>query len=73
MNKNNVQLAIVLYLIFIGALIYLKPAFLYDETGNLKQFGTGSKKTIFPLWLLILLGSFFSFFIAQIIIYKLNL
>ena len=73
MNKNNIQLAIILYLIFIGALLYLKPSFLTDDDGNLKEFGSGKNKTILPFWLVVLLGAFFSFFIAQLIIYRFNL
>ena len=73
MNKNNIQLAIIIYLIFISVLLYIKPQFINNENGELKQFGTGSQHTIIPLWLIILLGAFFSYFIAQIIIFKFNL
>jgi hypothetical protein len=73
MNKNNIQLSIIIYLIFISVLLYIKPQFINNENGELKQFGTGTKQTIIPLWLIILLGAFFSYFIAQIIIFKFNL
>ena len=73
MNKNNIQLSIIIYLIFIGLLLYLKPSFLTDENGNLKEFGSGKNKTILPFWLIVFLGAFFSFFISQIIIFRFNL
>jgi len=63
MNRNyirdNVTLfAIILFLIVFSFIHMLKPAFLYNNDGSIRQFGIGYKnKTIFPIWLLsIILG-----------------
>ena len=69
MDKNRLQLAIVIYLIFIGSLIAIKPPHIYKEDGSLKQFGCGTQKTLFPLWFLIFLGAFMAYYISHIIIF----
>jgi hypothetical protein len=57
--RENVTLfAIILFLILFGSIQMIKPAFLYNKDGSIRQFGVGYKnKTIFPIWLLsIILG-----------------
>ena len=57
--RNNVTMVSVLLFIFLFGLIqWLKPAFLYNSDGSIREFGIGYKnKTILPVWLLsILLG-----------------
>lgn len=69
--KLRLQFSLMLYLLFIGILIYLNPKFMYDKKGNLKTFGTGSddSKTIAPLWLIILVLAFLAYYLANIGIY----
>jgi len=57
-EKNSIFTAIILYLILFGLIQLLKPAFLYDNDGSLRDFGIGYRnKTILPIWLLaIILG-----------------
>ena len=59
----------IIYLIFIAVLIFIKPKYIYNTNGNLKHFGTGHNKTIFPLWLLIFIGSFFSYYLSHLLIF----
>ena len=66
---NRIQLSIILYLIFMGVIIVLKPKHIYNTDGSLKQFGTGSAKTLFPLWLIIFVGAFLSYYISHIILF----
>ena len=57
--RNNVTMVSILLFIFLFGLIqWLKPAFLYNSDGSIREFGIGYKnKTILPVWLLsILLG-----------------
>jgi hypothetical protein len=51
--KNNINLfAISLFLILFIIIQYLRPGFLYNNDGSLRQFGLGRKKeTIIPVWL----------------------
>ena len=57
--RNNVTLvSIILFIIVFGIIQMIKPAFLYNIDGSIRDFGIGYKnKTIFPIWLLsIVLG-----------------
>lgn len=57
--KENITLVSTVIFICVFALIQiLKPAFLYNKDGSIREFGIGYKnKTILPLWLLsIVLG-----------------
>ena len=57
-EKNSILTAIILYLILFGLIQLLKPSFLYETDGSLRDFGIGYRnKTILPIWLLaIILG-----------------
>jgi hypothetical protein len=52
-TKNNTTLvSIVIFLIIFSIIQMLKPNFLYNNDGSLREFGVGFKnKTILPLWL----------------------
>ena len=57
--RQNMTLAsIILFVIVFGTIQFLKPAFLYNGDGSIREFGIGYKnKTILPIWLLsIVLG-----------------
>ena len=70
MDKNlRIQISIILYLLFIGILILIKPKFIYNNDGSLKNFGTGKNNTILPLWFIIFIGSFLSYYLAHILIF----
>ena len=62
--RNHINtIAIIIYLILFGILIFLKPNFLYNRDGSLRHFGVGtSKKTIIPIWLLAIILSLLSYF-----------
>jgi len=58
-TRNNTTLvAIVIFLIIFGFVQMMKPSFLYNNDGSIREFGVGYKnKTILPLWLFsIILG-----------------
>ena len=57
-RDNATLVAILLFIILFGAIQLLKPKFLYNHDGSIREFGIGYKnKTILPLWLLsIILG-----------------
>jgi hypothetical protein len=67
--QNRIQLSIILYLIFIGIVIFIKPKHIYTKDGSLKQFGSGTEKTLFPLWFIIFIGAFLAYYIAHIILF----
>ena len=63
MNKSYIRehvslFAVILFLLVFVFIQVMKPAFLYNSDGSIREFGIGYKnKTIFPVWLLsIVLG-----------------
>ena len=47
------SVAVILFVLMYSAILYLKPAFIYNRDGSLRTFGIGFKrKTIIPAWLL---------------------
>ena len=57
--RENINLSsIVLFIVIFSIIQIIKPTFLYNKDGSLREFGIGYKnKTIFPVWLLsIVLG-----------------
>ena len=58
-TRNNTTLvSIIIFLVIFMIIQMLRPAFLYNKDGSLREFGIGYKnKTIVPLWLFsIILG-----------------
>jgi uncharacterized membrane protein YozB (DUF420 family) len=58
-TRNNTTLvSIIIFLVIFMIIQMLRPAFLYNKDGSLREFGVGYKnKTIVPLWLFsIILG-----------------
>ena len=50
MNRNlRVQLALLVYLVFITGLLYMRPSNFYNKDGTLKQFKIMRRKLMF-LW-----------------------
>jgi uncharacterized membrane protein YozB (DUF420 family) len=58
-TRNNTTLvSIIIFLVIFMIIQMLRPAFLYNKDGSIREFGVGYKnKTIVPLWLFsIILG-----------------
>lgn len=62
--KNNISMvSIAVYIIVFFGIMYLKPNFLYNKDGSLREFGIGTmKKTVIPAWLLAIVISILSYF-----------
>ena len=55
-RDNATMFAIILFLIIFGSIQMIKPAFLYNTDGSIREFGVGYRnKTILPIWLLSLI------------------
>ena len=51
-RRNIPSVAVLLFVSLFTIIQLLKPAFLYNSDGSVRQFGVGYKnKTILPLWL----------------------
>jgi hypothetical protein len=70
-RQNITIVSIILFLILFSLIQVLKPAFLYNKDGSVREFGIGYKnKTILPVWLLsIILGILCYLFLLYIITY----
>lgn len=71
LQRNSTTVTIVIFLLFFGFFQYMKPGFLYDHDGSLRQFGLGYRnKTIIPMWLLSIVLAIFSYLL---VLYYINL
>ena len=68
MISRRLQISFILYLVIVGAIVFLNPRFLYDKEGKVKIFGMGDNKTLFPLWLIIFVVAVFSYYVAELIV-----
>lgn len=61
-RRNITTVSIVIFLIVYGAILFVKPGFIYNHDGSLRQFGINSnKKTILPSWLIAILSAIISY------------
>lgn len=70
--RNNVTLvAILIFFIIFIPIQLIKPGFLYNHDGSIREFGIGYKnKTILPVWLFsIILGIFSYLFVLYYLAY----
>ena len=62
-------LAIVFYSIGLAAILYVRPAVMFNENGTWKEFGyqRDSRHTIFPVWLFIIVWAIISYVLATVV------
>lgn len=62
--RNHINAtAIIIYIIVFFIVLFIKPNFLFNKDGSLREFGVGkSKKTIIPVWLIAIILSVLSYF-----------
>lgn len=63
--QQHIQIAsISVFLTFYILIVLLKPNFLYNKDGSLREFGIGfKKKTVVPIWLLSIILGIMSYYI----------
>jgi len=72
-RKNVLLVSILLFIIIFGFIQMLKPSFLYNKDGSLREFGVGYKnKTILPVWLLSLVLGILSYLLVLFFITKIR-
>jgi hypothetical protein len=70
-NKNYIRehitlISIILFVFMFGIIVMIKPAFLYNKDGSIREFGVGYKnKTILPIWLLSLILGITSYLLVM--------
>ncbi len=62
-RRNITLISIILYLGLFFLTVSMRPAFLYNEDGSLREFGIGFRnKTVIPGWLLSIALAITSYF-----------
>jgi len=63
LRTHITSISIVIFVCVYCYLNYLKPAFIYNKNGTLREFGIGfKKKTVVPLWLITIFIAIISYF-----------
>jgi len=61
-KKNNISTTIIIFLIIFVLFIYIKPHFMFNKNGVLRNFGLGkSNGTIVPIWLFVIIIAIISY------------
>ena len=62
--RNNItSISIGVFLALYSFIIFIKPGFMYNHDGSLRQFGLNSnQKTILPVWSIAILLSIIAYF-----------
>ena len=67
-SNHKIQLSIILYIFTIVTIWVVKPTILFNENGELKEFGVNRyNKTVLPFWIVVILVSILSYFILTLI------
>ena len=62
-RQHVVTISILMYICIYMFIMYLKPSFLFNKNGSLREFGIGSRnKTIIPIWFLAIFIATLSYF-----------
>ena len=73
-RKNVPLMSILLFIIIFGSIQMLKPSFLYNSDGSLREFGIGYKnKTILPVWMLSIVLGILSYLLVLFYITKIRM
>ena len=65
LRQNKLLSAFVLYLFSYATIIYMKPSFLFNRDGTLRDFGiNGTQKTVISGWVLSIFLAFMSYIIV---------
>lgn len=70
-RNNVVLLSITIFIILFTVIHMVKPGFIYNKDGSLRQFGVGRKlSTVLPSWLLAILLAIFSYLIVIVLLQR---
>ena len=62
-RRNIVTISILLYICLYLLIVFIKPSFLFNKNGSLREFGIGYRnKTIIPIWFLAVFTATLSYF-----------
>jgi hypothetical protein len=62
-RRNVVSIAILIYIVLYLLIMSIKPSFLFQKNGSLREFGIGYRnKTVIPVWFLAIFIATLSYF-----------
>mgnify|MGYP001499529108 FL=1 len=65
MLTNNINISILVFLTIFIIFVYIKPNFIYNKNGLLRNFGIGKRNsTVLPLWLMVILLAIISYILV---------
>jgi hypothetical protein len=70
-RENITTISIIIFVFLFGIIVLIKPSFLYNKDGSIREFGIGYKnKTILPIWLLSIILGIISYLLVMFYIAK---
>jgi hypothetical protein len=64
-RENITTISIIIFVLLFGLIVLIKPAFLYNKDGSVREFGIGYRnKTILPIWLVSIILGILSYLIV---------
>ena len=62
LRKHSTAISILIFVAIYGAVLFVKPAIVFNADGSLRDFGIGyHKRTIFPAWLVAIVVAILSY------------
>lgn len=69
LKNNHTCISVLLFIFVYAIIIIIKPRFLFNNDGSIRDFGLGrTKKTILPMWLLAIILAILAY--VSVIYYK---
>jgi hypothetical protein len=64
-RKHITSISIAIFVLIFIIIQYIKPSFLYNKDGSIRQFGLGyRRKTILPVWLVAIVLAILSYLLV---------
>ena len=61
-KQHITSMSILLFMVLFGIMVYLKPNFVFNKDGTMRQFGIGYRnKTVIPIWLIVIIMAHLSY------------
>ena len=61
-KQHTTSMSILLFMVLFGIMVYLKPNFIFNKDGTMRQFGIGYRnKTVIPIWLIVIIMAYLSY------------
>ena len=63
-----ITLSIIIFVVCLVVITAIKPRVMYNDDGSLRDFGVGyRKKTVLPLWLVVILLAIMAYFVTTVL------